>query len=293
MIDTSGVLRAVRVVAATVVLSLAAEPADIRRAVTFYASFDSALVADFGGGERTPSTRANHKTEKGAFVFEKGAPAAFRIAPDRGISGGALEATAVLPDNGRIFFPARGNIAYRKGGWSGSLTVWINHDPDTQLQTRFCDPVQITQKGAGNGGIWFDFNDAKPHRSLRMGAFPAVGEGRPQIQESREAFSPMVWVDRPGFKVGEWHHVAMVWRNLDTGRADARAALYIDGRLQGEIKDKSYPISMDWDLEKTGIYVAVGYIGLMDELALYSRALTEDEIGLLRSRPALLSTLKQ
>ncbi len=271
-----------------------ADEAELRKAVTLYASFDAALQGDFGGGELTLSTRSNHKTEKGAFVIEKGVPEkAFRIAPGKGISGGALEAVDVLPDNGRIFFPAKGNIAYAKGGWGGAVSMWINHDPDTQLKTRFCDPVQITHKGAGNGGIWFDFNDAKPNRNLRMGTFPAAAEGQPSIKESREAFSPMVWVDKPGLKVGEWRHVALVWRNFDTGRNDARAALWIDGKLMGEIKDKNYPISMDWDLDKAGIYVAVGYIGLMDEFALFGRPLTEEEVGLLRSKPDVLSGLKR
>jgi len=270
-----------------------ADEMTIRKAVTFYASFDTAVKGDFGGGELALSTRFNHKTEKGAFVFEKGFPEkAFRIAPGKGISGGALEAVDVLPDNGRIFFPAKGNIGYKKGGWSGTLSVWINHDPDTQLKTGFCDPVQITQKGAGNGGIWFDYNDAKPNRNLRMGTFPAVGEGRASIQESREVFSPMVWVDKPGFKAGDWHHVALVWHNFDTGKNDASATLTIDGKLMGEIK-KDYPISMDWDLEKAGIYITVNYIGLMDELALFNRALTPEEIGVLRSQPVVLSSLKQ
>jgi len=262
--------------------------------VTFYASFDAAVRADFGGGALELSTRYNHKTEKGAFVFEKGYPAAaFRVAPGKGVSGGALEAVDVLPDNGRIFFPAKGNIAYRKGGWGATLSVWIDHDPDTQLKTGFCDPVQITHRGAGNGGLWFDFNNAKPHRNLRMGAFPAVPEGGQPIKESREAFSPMIWIDRPGFKVGQWRHVAMVWRNLDTGRNDGRASLYVDGKLWGEIKDKGYPLSMDWDLDKVGIYVAVSYIGLLDELALFDRPLSEEELGRLRAEPGLLGSLKR
>jgi hypothetical protein len=126
-----------------------------------------------------------------------------------------------------------------------------------------------------------------------MGVFPAIAEGRPPIQESREEVSPMVWVDKPGFKVGEWRHLAMVWCNFDTGKNDARAALYIDGKLAGEIKDKDYPIAMDWDLERTGIYIAVNYIGLIDEFALFKRALTEEEIGVLRAQPAELSSLKR
>ena len=266
----------------------------LTKAATFYASFDEAVKADFGHGELEISTRTTHKTEKGQFVYQKGYPSTcYRIAEGRGNSGGALEAVDIPADNGRMFFPAKGNIAYKKGGWSAALSMWVNFDPDTQLKLKFCDPVQITSKSAGNGGLWFDFNDAKPNRNLRMGMFPAVTESRPMIKESREAWSPMVWVDAPGFKVGEWHHIAMNWHNLDTGRNDGRGELYIDGRRRGEIKDKDYPLTMDWDLDKCGIYVAIAYIGLIDEFALFNRPLSEADIALLRSKPGVLAPLKK
>jgi predicted neuraminidase len=50
---------------------------------------------------------------------------------------------------------------------------------------------------------------------------------------------------------------------------------------------------MDWDLEKAGIYVAVGYIGLLDELALFNRELTEAEVSHLQKHPGTLSSLQQ
>jgi len=45
-------------------------------------------------------------------------------------------------------------------------------------------------------------------------------------------------------------------------------------------------------VDQAGIYVAVNYIGLLDELALFKRPLTEAEIGLLHSKPGVLSGLK-
>src|SRR5438552_6582534 len=78
------------------------DEAAIRKAVTFYASFDEEVKGDFGGGQLTFDTRANHPTEKGKVVVEKGfSDKAFRVAKDKGISGGALEAVDVLPNNGR------------------------------------------------------------------------------------------------------------------------------------------------------------------------------------------------
>jgi hypothetical protein len=238
-------------------LALAALPAGpdeaaLRKAVTLYASFDEEVKADVGGGALTFSTRSNHpaEAEKGKFVFAKGFPAkAFRIAKGRGVHGGALECLAVLPRNGRVFFPAKGNLAYRKGGWGGAVSVWLKTNPDKLLKTPFCDPIQITQKGANDGGIWFDFNDAKP-RDLRLGVFPALAGGSKAIPESSPE-APMVRIKGVGFKATDWHHVVLTWDNLDTGKKDAHAALYLDGKRVGEIKGRA--LAMGWDIDKTGL----------------------------------------
>jgi len=266
-----------------------ADRAALVKALTFYASFDETVQADVGKGDKTLSTRFNHETEKGNFVVEKSFDAkVFRIAKGKGISGAALECTDVLPRNGRVFFPAKDNLAFKKDGWSGAASVWINTDPNTLFKTKFCDPIQITQKGANNGGIWFDFNDAKP-RDMRHGLFAAVPEGAKGISED-DPQAPMVRVPKVGFKNGEWHHVVLSWQNLDTGKKDALSVLYIDGKRIGAIEGRA--LSMDWDMDKTGIYVAVNFVGLLDELALFDRALSMDEVALLYGRPGVLSEKK-
>lgn len=261
----------------------------VRKAVTFYASFDDAVKGDVGGSLE-PATRFNHETRMGEFVFEKGIDGKlFRVAKDKGVQGGALECTGVLPRNGRIYFPMKGNLAYKKGGWSGAVSFWINTDPDELIPTKFSDPIQITQKGAHNGAIWCDFNDAKP-RAMRHGAFTALAEGQTPIKEE-DPNAPMVRLPRVGFKQGDWHHIVLNWRNFDTGKNDAVSALYLDGKLVGEIKDRA--IAMDWDVEKAGIYVGINHVGLLDELAVFGRELTSDEIRRLHTKPDLLTPLKK
>jgi len=269
----------------------AAAEDSLRKVVSFYASFDETVQADTGEGKgRALSTRFNHATEKGQFVFQEGFDdKVFRIAKGKGIHGGALEVVDVLPRNGRVFFPAKGHLAYKKGGWGGALSTWINTDPDKLLKTKFCDPVQITHKGANNGGIWFDFNDAKP-RDLRMGVFPAVPEGGVPIKEESPD-APMVRVKGIGFKAGDWHHVVINWQNFDTGKKDALAALYIDGKKMGEVKDRA--IAMEWDMDRVGIYIGVNYIGLLDEFALFDRPLSDAEIALLQKNPGVLAAVKK
>jgi hypothetical protein len=263
---------------------------DVLRGVTLYASFDEKVAADVAGGERGLSTRSNHATEKGKFVFTKGIPEkAFRVAAGKGIHGGALECVDTLPNNGRIFFPAKGNVAFNKDGWAGSVSMWLKTDADRMIKSRFCDPVQITQKGAGDGGIWFDFNDRKPRRDSRLGVFPAVPAGKKPIPES-DPNAPMVRVPEVGFKADDWHHVVLTWRNLDTGKKDAVATLWIDGKRIGEVKDRE--LAMRWDIDQAGIYIAIGYIGLLDEFAVYDRELSEAEVQTLHRKPGVLAGLK-
>ncbi len=258
---------------------------DLRQSVLFYASFDEAVRADLGGGQRTLDTRFNHPAQPGQFVFQKGFDErVFRVAKERGISGGALEVLDVLPNNGRVFFPAAGNLPFARHGWGGALSVWCKTDPNELLKTTFCDPIQITQKGANNGGVWFDFNNARP-RDLRHGAFPAAPEGQKPIAED-DPQAPLVRVPRIDWKASDWHHVVLSWSGFDTGQPTAVSQLFIDGRKLGEIRDR--PLSMQWDLDKTGIYVAINYIGLMDELIIFRRALSATEVQELFRRPAFM-----
>jgi len=260
----------------------------LRDAVMFYASFDESLEADVAGGAKSLRTRSGALNKPAEFRFVDGYPEnVFRVAPGAGASGGALEALDILPDTGRIFYPAAGNLPYDPNGWSGTVSFWLKTNPDTMLKTSYCDPIQITQKGAGNGGLWIDFPDSSP-RNLRLGAFQSEGDGRTRIAET-DADPPLVVVSPIGFKETDWHHVLFVWTDFDTKQENAQATLYIDGAAQGAIGGRN--VTMAWDLAKTGIYIAVGYIGLMDELAVFDRALDSDEIAHLAEEPAALAPL--
>ncbi len=263
-------------------------PAAMLDAVTLYASFDRSVAADFARGPGQLRTRYGALSNPEAFRFEDGYPRdVFRVAEGAGVSGGALEALDVLPENGRIFYPAQGNLAFDRGGWSGTVSFWIKTNPDTMLKTSFCDPIQITQKGANNGGLWIDFPDSSP-RDLRLGAFQAEGDGRPRLSES-DPDAPLVVVSPIGFQETDWHHILFTWTDFDSDAENAQATLYIDGSPRGSFGGRN--ITMDWDISQTGIYVAVGYIGLLDELAIFDRALNAAEIARLAAEPEALTGL--
>ena len=108
---------------------------------------------------------------------------------------------------------------------------------------------------------------------------------------SDDAKAPMVWVRKVGFKADDWHHVVLTWKNFDTGKADEVATLYVDGKKIGEVKDRA--IAMDWDVEKAAVYVAINYVGLLDEFAIFNRELSAEQVKLLHDEPGLLAKMKK
>lgn len=79
----------------------------------------------------------------------------------------------------------------------------------------------------------------------------------------------------------QWHHVAITWGNINSGRSDAELALYLDGKLvqsRSNLRLDVGPISDTLDIgrdsDQSPDYAAADY----DEFYLYARALTGEEI---------------
>jgi hypothetical protein len=85
-------------------------------------------------------------------------------------------------------------------------------------------------------------------------------------------------VERPPFAHGKWTHVAIVYDRLGGGGA---GRLYLNGELQGTTPPVREPF--EWDLDQAALRVGVGYVGLFDDLAVFGRALTAEEIQALYS----------
>ena len=72
--------------------------------------------------------------------------------------------------------------------------------------------------------------------------------------------------------------MAVTWTGLDAGGAGS-ASLYLNGKLISSATGIREPF--EWDRSQLAIRLGVNYSGLMDEVALFNRALSEGEIGAL------------
>ena len=65
-------------------------------------------------------------------------------------------------------------------------------------------------------------------------------------------------------------------------RHGALFGLYLNGELQGAVER---PLEFTWDVEKAAIMIGILYIGDFDDLAIFNRALTAEEVLHLRNLP--------
>jgi len=244
---------------------------DLLEALTFYASFDKSVNADFAKGDSLLYTVPNRKARDSAQVgLHKAA-----VSRQAGIGkhGHALQFTE--QSKGTIYYTSTGNIAYSKENWNGAISFWLSVDPNTELAKGYCDPIQITDVNYNDASIWVDFTDDDP-RIFRLGVIGDLNMWNPEgLEEAEELFMPQVApVENPAFASGKWTHILINYSGLNTENGEA--SLYLDGELKGAVSNIAFPFT--WELDQSNIYLGLGYIGLMDELSIYNRSLTENEI---------------
>ena len=77
-------------------------------------------------------------------------------------------------------------------------------------------------------------------------------------------------VDDPSFATGRWTHVVITYTGLNTPSGGA-ATLYLDGERLPQTSDRiDEPFT--WAPDRGAIRLGVNYVGLYDEVSLFSRA---------------------
>ncbi|WP_109300905.1 LamG-like jellyroll fold domain-containing protein [Aquimarina sp. AU474] len=247
---------------------------DLKTALTFYTSFDKGVDADFALGDQRLYTVPNRKARDSAQIGLHKPD--IRIAKNEGLYGDGLLFTE--RSKGNIYYPSKDNIAYSKTDWSGAISFWLKLDPATDLEPGYCDPIQITDVSYNDAAIWVDFTKENP-RDFRLGVIGDRNVWNPN-PEGPDNENPifnkrLTGVKNPPFSKEEWTHILINFSNLNT--ENGKASLYMNGELKGTRSTITTPFT--WDLDASNIYIGLGYIGLLDELSIFNRSLTNKEIS--------------
>ena len=244
-------------------------------ALTFHAPFDGKLDASFALGDPKLYSAESRKDAARAVV---GAPAeAIRLAPGEGRYGDALRIT--LKSSPFVFFKGERNIAYRPRDWSGTVSVWMRLDPDRDLAPGYSDPLIITPRAWNDAAMFVDFTRDDVPRRFRFAAFADRGvwdPGRREWESVPISERPMVELAGPRFSSDRWTHIAWTWSHFNTEGSNGTLACYVDGQPVGTLVGR--PQVYTWDPREVSIALGVEFRGLMDELAVFNRALPPAEI---------------
>lgn len=255
--------------------SALATSTELRRALAFHASFDASPDADFARGDRRFFTTVERNQRKTA---APGLPAdgTVRLVASEGRFGGALEFRGGAKQ--QFFYRGPENLGYRAADWAGSVTLWLRLDPERDLAPGYCDPFQFVGQQWNEGSLFVEFTKDHTPRHFRFGIFPVTKFWNPQsknLEAMTDAERPMVPVRRPVFFRDRWTHVLITFANLNTGRADGRGTLYLDGERMGTSENWSH--TFNWDATQSALTLGLNYTGLIDDLAVFDRELTPAE----------------
>ena len=265
----------------------AAEPAQLLEGLVFHAPFDGTADAGLAAGDgrihSAPPSRDPAKSKPGVD------PKIVAISSGNGRYGDALHFKKKSRE--MVFFHADKNVGYREKDWSGTISMWLSLNP-ADLKQQYADPIQITDKKYDDAALWVDFtkNDTPPH--FRLGVFADKSVWNPdnlKLAQIPEAKQPVVRVQQPFFARDKWTHVVMTFSGFNSESDRATANLYLNGRHQGTLKDRRQVFT--WNMSKATIRLGLGYVGLLDELAIFNRALNPDEVRTLYKLPFGLKAL--
>lgn len=253
-------------------LSSAAADDALKSALTIHASFDKGLDADFAKGDPKLYTM----TDRGKKVAKAGLHTKDKSGITKeGKFGSALQFKT--GDAPWIFYHAKDNLSYNTKSWSGSSSFWLKCDPVDGLAKGYCDPIQFTPRAWNDASFFVDFNKEGKPRDFRLGAFADNKVWNPKGGDVPEAKRPLLTAVDPKFGAHKWTHVLFTWEGFNTGKKEATAKLYLDGKLNGTLT--GWDQKFTWKPDETArLLLGLHYVGIFDEFSCFNRALTDKEV---------------
>lgn len=248
----------------------------LRAALTLHAPFDGGPDAAHAAGDARLHWAPSFKERQAA---RPGLPASgeVQVAAGAGRFGDALRFTR--KESPLVFFHGARNIAYAATDWSGTVSFWLRVDPATDLEPGFCDPVQITPRAWNDAAFFVEFEKRADAIPFRLGVYADLDVWNPDKRKFADipaAERPLVTVADPPFGGDHWTHVVFTFERFNTGRADGVARLYLDGKPAGELAARRQTFT--WGAEDNAIALGLSYVGFLDDLSIFNRALTAGEI---------------
>ena len=262
------------------------DPALLRSALVFHASFDRTLNADFSTGD--PACRV----KTGATLVPAVPNAEVALEPAGGKFGGCLH----FPKKGatRPQFSGVGMLGYQATDWNATVSVLLRLTPDEDLEPGYCDPVQIVGDDGKKGFIFLEWSKDETPRFFRYAIRPLQEIWDPQnVGWGALPFDkrPMVQVANAPFRRDTWTHAVFTLESINASApAKPAGSLYLNGQLQGRIE--GWNLRFGWNPSSVALVLGAAYVGRLDDLAVFNRVLSPAEVATLHALEGGVGTLR-
>ena len=244
----------------------------LKKALTFYASFDEGFEADYARGAANiftaPSYDETAQATKGMSIKQ------IKRIPSVGVAGGtALHFTEKTKPV--LYYPSSLNMEYDKENWEGTVSLWLKLNPELDLAPGYTDPIQITDSGYDDAAIWVDFTKENP-RSFRMGVYGDATVWNPDKigPDENPAFqNRLLPAKNRSFSRTEWTHVVISFSGINTSSGIAH--FYMNGQYQGQ-REITEPFT--WEYANSKIFLGLNYVGMLDEVSIFNTSLSKEEV---------------
>lgn len=194
-----------------------------------------------------------------------------------------------------VFFKAAKNFPNLAERNNGTVSFWLNTDPETELKEGFCDPIQVTSKQWDDAAFFVEF-EKRPAKTtpFRLGVYADKQVWNPQgiaFADIPPEKRPLISVDTPPFQKDRWVHVAFTFENFNNGNSNGSSDLYLNGSRVGSLSPRIQTFT--WNVEQAAIMLGLGYIGSLDDLAIFNKALTANEIEAIYKLPRGIKDLRK
>lgn len=250
--------------------ALAQNTSALKQALTFHASFDKGFDADFSRGDKAALSRTKQGTAPLAANDE------LKLVSD-GRFGGGLHFTKKGSTQPR--FKGAGVLGYNATNWSATVSVWLRLDPDKDLEPGYCDPVQIVGEDTKKGFIFLEWSKDETPRHFRFAIRPRIELWNPSgldWAKMTAAQRPALNLPRAPFSREAWTHAVFSFANLNDKAKKPIGRLHLNGKLMGTIEN--WDLTLGWNPDAVQLVLGASYVGRLDDLAVFNRAMTDAEV---------------
>lgn len=250
----------------------------LSKALTHHVSFDQSLKADFTIDRADAFQRAK---EPGP-AFEPNEEV--KIDDKSGKFGGALH--FVKKSKWMPAYKGDKIVGFNDKDWSTTVSLWLKLNPDEDLEPGYCDPIQIVGDDTKNGFIFLEWSKDHSPRYFRFAARPRIDIWDPQNlgwEQIPDDKRPMVQLKKASFSRDKWTHAVFVIEHFNTDETRSKGTLYLDGEKKGEIKN--WDMKYSWPSDAVKVVLGAYYVGQIDDLSIFNRGLSEEEVQVLHGLP--------